>query len=130
VRYLPVAQRSVSAAFQSVHIELEEAARLSGAAWFGYLRRVLVPLLRPGLAAGLLLTFLTFMRELPMSVLLQRTGTQTLSVALFNTVSFDAPGQAAAFTLLQTAVLLVIAGVFLSITNRRGGDVAQLAVGL
>ena len=130
VRYLPVAQRSVSAAFQSVHIELEEAARLSGAAWFGYMRRVLVPLLRPGLAAGLLLTFLTFMRELPMSVLLQRTGTQTLSVALFNTVSFDAPGQAAAFTLLQTAVLLVIAGVFLSITNRRGGDVAQLAVGL
>jgi iron(III) transport system permease protein len=130
VRYLPVAQRSVSAAFGSVHTELEEAARISGAAWFAYMRRVLVPLLRPGLFAGLLLTFLTFMRELPMSVLLQRTGTQTLSVALFNTVSFDAPGQAAAFTLLQTAVLLVIAGAFLGVTNRRGDNVARMAVGL
>lgn len=130
VRYLPVAQRSVSAAFRSVHTELEEAARLSGAAWFGYIRRVLTPLLRPGLIAGLLLTFLTFMREMPMSVLLQRTGTQTLSVALFNTVSFDAPGQAAALTLLQTVILLAAAGTFLGMTSRRSDDVARMAVGL
>lgn len=129
VRYLPLAQRSVSAAFGSVHAELEESARLSGAGWFAYIWRVLLPLLRPGLMAGWMLTFLTFMRELPMSALLQTTGTQTLSVALLNSVSFDPPGVAAAFTLLQTVVLLVIATVFWLATTRADNDVARLAVG-
>ena len=130
VRYMSLAHRSVSAAFGAVHQELEEAARLSGAAWFGYARRVLLPLLRPGLVAGWLLTFLTCMRELPMSALLQTSGTQTLSVALLNSVSFDSPGEAAAFTLLQTAVLLVVAGIFWGVTTRGDDDMARLAVGM
>jgi iron(III) transport system permease protein len=130
VRYLPLAQRSVSAAFGSVHFELEESARLSGAGWFAYTWRILLPLLRPGLIAGWMLTFLTFVRELPMSALLQSTGTQTLSVALLNDVSFDPPGVAAAFTLLQTVVLLAVAAVFWLATTRGDDDVARLAVGV
>ena len=130
VRYLSLAHRSVSAAFGAVSPELEEAARLSGAAWFAYTRRVLLPLLRPGLTAGWLLTFLTFMKELPMSALLQTTGTQTLSVALLNGISFDSPGEAAAFTLLQAALLLVVAGAFWAVATRGDDDVASLAVGL
>jgi iron(III) transport system permease protein len=130
VRYLSLAHRSVSAAFGAVHPELEEAARLSGAAWFAYARRVLLPLLRPGLTAGWLLAFLTFMKELPMSALLQTSGTQTLSVALLNSVSFDTPGEAAAFTLLQAAVLLVVAGAFWAVTTRSDDDMAGLAVGM
>jgi ABC-type Fe3+ transport system permease subunit len=77
-----------------------------------------------------MLTFLTFMRELPMSALLQSTGTQTLSVALLNDVSFDPPGVAAAFTLLQTVVLLAVAAVFWLATTRGDDDVARLAVGV
>jgi iron(III) transport system permease protein len=130
VRYLSLAHRSVSAAFGAVSQELEEAARLSGAAWFAYARRVLLPLLRPGLTAGWLLTFLTFMKELPMSALLQTTGTQTLSVALLNGISFDSPGEAAAFTLLQAALLLVVAGAFWAVATRGDDDVASLAVGM
>jgi iron(III) transport system permease protein len=130
VRYLALAHRSVSAAFGAVSQELEEAARLSGAAWFGYARRVLLPLLRPGLTAGWLLTFLTFMKELPMSALLQTTGTQTLSVALLNSTSFDSPGEAAAFTLLQAALLLVVAGAFWAVATRGDDDMASLAVGM
>jgi len=130
VRYLSLAHRSVSAAFGAVSHELEEAARLSGAAWFAYARRVLLPLLRPGLTAGWLLTFLTFMKELPMSALLQTTGTQTLSVALLNSVSFDTPGEAAAFTLLQAALLLLVAGAFWAVATRGDDDMANLAVGM
>lgn len=130
VRFLPFAQRSVSAAFLSVHSELEEAARTSGASLPRYIFRVLLPLVRPGLVAGWLLVFLTFMRELPMSALLQTTGTQTLSVALLNSRSFDSPGVTAAFTLLQAAVLLVAAAIFWTITTRRGGASSDMAAGL
>ncbi|KAA9160087.1 iron ABC transporter permease [Amycolatopsis acidicola] len=130
VRFLPFAQRSVSAAFLAVHPELEEAARLSGAGWFRYTRRVLLPLVRPGLAAGWMLVFLTFMRELPMSALLQTSGTQTLSVGLLNSVSFEPPGVTAAFTLLQTVVLLGCSAVFWIVTTRRGDTGNRMAVAM
>jgi len=130
IRFLPFAQRSVSAAFLAVHTELEEAARLSGAGWFRYTWRVLIPLVRPGLAAGWMLVFLTFMRELPMSALLQTSGTQTLSVGLLNSVSFEPPGVTAAFTMLQTVVLLVCSAGFWILTMRRGNTENRMAVAI
>jgi iron(III) transport system permease protein len=70
IRYLPYGQRTVSAAIVSVSGELEESARISGAGWLTTMWRVYWPLLRPGLVAAWLLLFITFMREVSMSLLL------------------------------------------------------------
>ena len=112
IRFIPYGQRAVAAALAAVHPELDEAARTSGAGWFRRMLTVLLPLLRPGLISGWLLVFVTCMREIPMSLLLQHNGTETLSVGLYYSFLYDSQGTAAAFTFLQIAVLLICALLF------------------
>lgn len=109
IRDFPLGQRNVAASFAAIHPELEEAARVGGARWLRYVRRVLLPLLRPGLIGGWLLLFLAFMREVPMSAMLSSSSTRTLAVELLNNVAFAPPGVVAAFTLMQVSILLLAA---------------------
>jgi iron(III) transport system permease protein len=117
VRYFPYGQRGVSASIVSVAAELEESSRMSGAGWLTTMRRILLPLLRPGIVAAWLLLFITFMREVSMSMLLARNGTETLSSALFSLLGNDPTGASSAFTLVQVAMTLVVAVVFLRVAN-------------
>ena len=63
-RYLPLGVRSVSASLKQIHPELEECSLAAGASWFTTFRRVTLPLLKPGIAAGWALLFVAFTREL------------------------------------------------------------------
>lgn len=117
IRYLPYGQRTVSAAIVSVSGELEESARMSGAGWLTTVWRIYWPLLRPGLVAAWLLLFITFMREVSMSLLLARSGTETLSTALWSLLTYDPTGASSAFTVVQVAMILLVAVVFLRVSR-------------
>lgn len=117
VRYFPYGQRGVSASIVSLAAELEESSRMSGAGWFTTMRRVMLPLLRPGLVAAWLLLFITFMREVSMSMLLARSGTETLSTALFSLLGNDPTGASSAFTLVQVSMTLVVTAIFLRVSK-------------
>ncbi len=82
------------------------------------MRRILLPLMRPGVVAGWLLLFITFMREVSMSLLLSRSGTETLSAALYSLLLYDPIGAAAAFTLVQVIMILAAAVLFLRISGK------------
>ncbi len=83
-RYLPYGVRSTSATLVQIHPELEESSLSSGANWFQTFRRVTLPLLKPGLVAGWILLFVSYMRELSSSVLLYSPGNEVLSVAIYD----------------------------------------------
>lgn len=55
--YLPFMVLSLSASLQSIHVNLEQAARSLGARPLGVFRRVIWPLSRPGVAAGCAVVF-------------------------------------------------------------------------
>jgi iron(III) transport system permease protein len=77
--------RSAQAAVGAVPTRLGEAARLLGApAWRRFLR-VELPLLVPGLAAGGGLVMLSVLKELPITIVLQPTGFNTLAQRTYNT---------------------------------------------
>jgi len=57
------------------------------------------------ICGGWLLLFITFMREVSMSLLLSRGGTETLSVALYGLMIYSPIGAMAAFTMVQVALL-------------------------
>ena len=82
-RFLPYGMRFNSNALLQVHPELEQSAALSGADWQTSFRRIVLPLLKPGLMAGWIYIAIVSVRELSSSVLLYSPDSEVLSVVLW-----------------------------------------------
>lgn len=100
VLFIPQAVGTARASLLQVPRSLEEAGRSLGYPSLHVLRRVTLPLLRPGLAAGATLVFLTCMKELPATLILSPAGFNTLSTAVWSNISEAFFAQAAAPALL------------------------------
>ncbi len=83
VLFLPLAVGAVRTAVEHCPVRAEEVARSLGQDRWGVLRRVTLPLAAPGIAAGAAMVFLTTMKELPATLLLHPTGTETLATMLW-----------------------------------------------
>jgi iron(III) transport system permease protein len=104
VRFLPQALAATGAALQTVDPRVEEAARGLGHGTLAILVRVTAPLIRPGLAAGAALVFLSAMKELPATLLLRPIGFDTLAIEIWTATSVAAYSDAAPPALLLVAV--------------------------
>ncbi|WP_028324256.1 ABC transporter permease [Desulfatirhabdium butyrativorans] len=80
--YLPYGVRPLSSAFVQIHSHLEESSRVCGASPFYTMRRIVLPLLIPGIVSGWILMATMFVRELTLSVVLSRPGTEVLAVQI------------------------------------------------
>jgi len=105
-RFLPYAHRAAEVGLLSLGRELEEAARTCGSPWWRTVRSVVVPLIQPALFSGWMLLFIIYLREFPMSLLLARAGTETMSVALYGLLLHQPAPATASFALVQVAILL------------------------
>ena len=83
-RFLPIAYTNSDATLRSINPELEDAARILGSGRLLALRRIVGPLLKRGLAGAFILVFIPATRELSSAIFLYTTGTQVLSVLLFD----------------------------------------------
>ncbi len=108
VRFMPYGQRTVASLLVSISPELDQCSRVAGASWPATLRRILVPLLKPGLLGAWLLLFILYLREFPISALLYKGGLEVLSVALWLFVENETAPRAAALALVQVVILLVL----------------------
>ncbi len=80
--YLPYGIRPLASAFIQVHSHLEESSLVCGASRFTTMRRIIIPLLVPGMVSGWILMATMFVRELTLSVVLSRPGTEVLAVQI------------------------------------------------
>ena len=80
--YLPYGIRPLSSAFVQIHNHLEESSLVAGASYLTTLRRIVIPLLVPGIVSGWVLMATMFVRELSLSVVLSRPGTEVLAVQI------------------------------------------------
>ena len=87
VLFLPQALGAMRASLLQINPRLEEASRMLGHGSVATLRRVVLPLARPGVLAGGALVFLTCMKELPATLLLAPTGYPTLATQVWNATS-------------------------------------------
>ena len=74
-RFMPYGLRYNTTSMLQIHKELEESAAMSGASWATTFRRVILPLLKPGLLAGWIYVMIVSIRELSSSILLYSPGT-------------------------------------------------------
>jgi len=82
-RFMPYGIRTNATSMLQIHKELEESAAMSGASWLMTFRRIVLPLLKPGLIAGWIYIVIVSIRELSSSILLYSPGTEVVSVVIW-----------------------------------------------
>src|SRR2546430_5091254 len=115
-RFLPYGMRYSSASMLQIHKELEESAAMSGASWSMTFRRVVLPLLKPGLLAGFIYVMIVSIRELSSSILLYSPGSEVVSIMIWELwqngqyVELSALGVMLILALFLLVVLAQLAG--------------------
>ena len=117
-RFFPYGQRNISSIMMAVSEELDQSSRMAGASWFTTLRRITIPLLKPGIFAGWILLFVIFLRELSISIILYSVGTETLSVGVYYLSNFENEPMTAALSIAQTVALLICVVIFRKVAGK------------
>ncbi len=117
-RFFPYGQRNISSVMLAISEELDQSSRMAGASWFTTMRRITIPLLKPGIFAGWVLLFIIFLRELSISIILYTSGTETLSVGVYYLANFENEPLTAALSIAQTAVLLICILIFRRVAGK------------
>jgi iron(III) transport system permease protein len=115
ILFVPQAVGAARASLLQVPGSLEEAGRTLGQSSLGVLRRITLPLIRPGVVAGASLVFLTCMKELPATLILSPAGFRTLATGVWANISEAFFAQAAAPALL----LILVASLPLALLTLR-----------
>lgn len=121
VRNVPLTFRSTYAALEQFDQTLEEAARNLGANWWLAFRKVLLPLIGPGILSGALLAFVLALGEFVSSILLYTYANRPISVEIISQLRVFNLGSAAAysvFLILLIAAVLLVSHRFLGVRSR------------
>ncbi|MEQ8710597.1 MAG: iron ABC transporter permease [Rhodospirillales bacterium] len=109
--YLSFGSRATHGVMIQLHADLEDAAKTSGAGWWRTMRRIIVPLAFPAIAAVWIWVLAHCMRELTSALLLAGANNTTLPVLLWGYWSGGEPNKAAAIGVwLVFAMLICVAG--------------------
>jgi iron(III) transport system permease protein len=119
-RYLPYGMRYSSTSMFQIGRELEESAQMSGAGWWHTFRRVVLPLLAPGLIAGWIYILVVSFRELGASVLLYSPGKEVLSIVIWEQYRDGLLTQVAALGVMLVGALIVLVAIAYKLGARIG----------
>jgi iron(III) transport system permease protein len=119
-RYLPYGVRYVSVSMIQIGHELEEAAHTSGATWWQAFRRIIVPLVFPGMVAGWIYVMALSVRELSASILLYAPGGEVISVRIWALYQSGELTELAAFGMLLVALVLALGAMSFRLGRRLG----------
>ncbi len=110
VRSLPLTGRAAFAGLRQMDPALEEAAASLGASRARRVRRIVLPQIRPALAAGASLAFMAALGDFVVSIVLYTYDTRPISIEILSSLRIQEIGAAAAYGVLLTALS---AGAFL-----------------
>ncbi|MBU6498078.1 MAG: ABC transporter permease [Rhodospirillales bacterium] len=111
---IPWTVRLVAASLQGLHPAAEEAAANLGARPWTVFRRVTLPMMRAGVVAGALFSFIQSFENLELTLLLTGPGRSTLPVEMLNYLEFRVDPTLAAVATVQ----IVLIGALMLITDR------------
>ena len=119
-RYMPYGMRYASTSMFQIGRELEESALTSGASWFQSFRRVVLPLLAPGLVAGWIYILIVSVRELSSTLIVYSPGKEVLSIAIWEMYQNGELPQLAALGMMMVGALAVLVAVAYRLGARIG----------
>ena len=107
-RFLPYGLRAVTSTIIQVHKELEEASIVCGAGFLATFRRVLIPMMRPGVMAGWIILVTIFMREFSATLFLYSPGAEPLGPLLYFLYLDGMRGRVAAIGLVISVISVIL----------------------
>jgi iron(III) transport system permease protein len=107
-KYMPYGMRYATTSMTQISSELEESAQVSGASWWTTFRRVLLPLLSPGIMAGFIYILVVSFRELSSSLLLYSPGNEVLSILIWEQFENGSFNVLAAIGVLMVIALVIM----------------------
>lgn len=107
ILFLPVCTGTMRNLILQINTNLEDSARSLGNNRFNVMRKVTLPILKPGIAAAFIFSFLLTMRELPATLILSPFDFRTLATGIWSATSETFLAQGAMYSL----VLIFIASV-------------------
>ncbi|MGE5215397.1 MAG: ABC transporter permease, partial [Chloroflexota bacterium] len=110
-RFLPYGLRAVSSTIIQVHKELEEASIVCGAGFLATFRRVLIPMMRPGVMAGWIILVTIFLREFSATLFLYSPGAEPLGPLLYFLYLDGMRGRVAAIGLVISVISIILIAV-------------------
>ena len=111
---VPYVVRAVMASLEGIDPEIESAARVLGASGPVAFFTVTLPLIRPGIAAGALFSFIVSFDNVPVSIFLLGAGQMTLPVKIFTAIEYGVDPSIAAISTL----LIALTGLCLAAAER------------
>jgi iron(III) transport system permease protein len=109
LRSLAFTTRTLNSSALQIHSSLEEAAYVSGVGRVRTFLRVFLPVIRPAIMFAVLVTTLISARELTIPLMLYSPRTSVISTTIFDLQATGRYDEAAVFSLLIIAILLVLA---------------------
>jgi iron(III) transport system permease protein len=107
-RFLPYGLRAVTSTIIQIHKELEEASIVCGAGFMATFRRVLIPMMRPGVMAGWIILVTIFMREFSATLFLYSPGAEPLGPLLYFLYLDGMRGRVAAIGLVISVISIIL----------------------
>jgi multiple sugar transport system permease protein len=97
--------------FEDIPREIEQAARVDGYTWRGVFRRISLPLVKPGIAAVVILSFIFAWNNFIFSMILGGERTQTITLGILGFIGYERVlwGQMAAATMICVIPELILA---------------------
>lgn len=123
IRRMPYSFRATSASLAQIDIALEEASITTGANWWTTFRRVILPLMAPGIIASGIITFATLIGELTTTIILYSAQWKTITVAIYEYLISDMLGPACA---LGTILILSVLGTVILANKILGKGISSL----
>lgn len=119
-RFLGHAVRTCGSSLLPISSEFEEAAQMLGQKLGGRLRRIVLPLMAPGLASAWILMFIFTLSEVSATIILYSPSTMTLSVLAWQSMQMYGAMQGFAFMLVQASLIFVALGFMTWLLKRLG----------
>lgn len=117
---LPTSVRICSAVMTQIRKELEEASEICGARFLQTFRRVLLPLLLPGLFVSFVSTLTITFKALSLPVLLGHAGSELVPLLIFDLFESGRYAEVAALGCITISVITVLTLVFRRFSQRLG----------
>lgn len=117
IRHIPLVVRAAMAAFEGYDDRLTEASADLGASFGTTFRKVMLPIVTPGILAGALLTFVTALGEFVASILLYIHDNRPISVEIWSQLRDYEFGSAAAYSVF----LMILIGLATLLVRNMGG---------